>query len=153
MEYYHDYYGHTIQLTFDPNEFFDAKHVLVLPFYKGKLVFTHHRERGIELPGGKVEAGESPLAAAVREVYEEIGASLTEIKLIGQYIVDLSDGKMVKSIYKATIDQLHEIPFISDTNGPIWFEQLPIQVKDNPQFSVYMKDEVYPRTLKQLGLL
>ncbi len=153
METYHDLFGNRIKLTFDPDKFLEAKHVLVLPFYQDRLIFTRHRIRGIELPGGKVEAEETPLAAAVREVYEEIGASLTEIKQIGQYIVDLPNGRMVKSIYLATIYELLPIQFETDTEGPIWYDQLPTYVQDNPEFSVYMKDEVYPRTLKFLGLL
>lgn len=153
MEYYYDVYGHPIQLTFDKTEFLEAKHVLILPFYRGKLVFARHRNRGIELPGGKVEAGETTLAAAVREVYEEIGAALQEIKLIGQYMVDLPDGRMVKSIYIAEVEELLPIAFESDSDGPIWFEQLPIDIQDDPAFSAYMKDEVYPRTLQFIGLL
>lgn len=153
MEYYRDVLGNEIKLTFDPTEFLEAKHVLILPFYHQQLVFTRHRVRGIELPGGKVEVNETPLAAAVREVYEEIGASLSEIKQIGQYIIDLPEGTMVKSIYQATIDQLFPIPFDTDTDGPIWFDQLPTNIKNLPEFSSYMKDEVYPRTLRYLGLL
>lgn len=153
MEIYHDVFGNEVKLTFDPEKFLEAKHVLILPFYKDQLVFTRHRIRGIELPGGKVEMEETPLAAAVREVYEEIGASLSEIKQIGQYIIDLPKGRMVKSIYYATIDQLIPIAFETDTDGPIWFDQLPTHVQDIPEFSAYMKDEVYPRTLKHLGLL
>jgi 8-oxo-dGTP diphosphatase len=152
METYRDLFGNTVYLTFDPNEFENAGHVLILPFYHGQLVFARQRERGIELPGGKVEKGETPLAAAVRETYEEIGASLSEIRLIGQYIVDLPNGRMVKAIYTALVDQLHPIPFDTDTLGPVIFESIPIDVKENPEFSPYMKDEVYPRTLEYLGL-
>lgn len=34
------------------------------------------------LPGGKIEAGESPEGAAVRELHEEVGAVLDEAQLI-----------------------------------------------------------------------
>ncbi len=153
MEFYRDLYGNQIQLTFDSSEFEDAKHVLILPFYRDTLVFARHRIRGIELPGGKVEAGEATLAAAVREVYEEIGATLTEIRLIGQYIVELPEGRMVKSIYIAQVEKLLPIAFESDSDGPIRFEQLPTDIQDHPDFSDYMKDDVYPRTLQFIGLL
>jgi mutator protein MutT len=41
----------------------------------------------LEFPGGKIESGETPLLAAVREVQEEVGISLDpqEGKLMGLY--------------------------------------------------------------------
>jgi 8-oxo-dGTP diphosphatase len=145
--------GNTIYLTFNPEEFQSPGHVLILPFYKGQLVFMRHVRRGIELPGGKMEANETPLAAAVREAYEEIGASLSEIKLIGQYIVHYPHHVMVKSIYTAVVAELLPIPYPTDSLGPITFPTLPVDIKDHPDFSPYMKDEVYPRTLRYLGLI
>lgn len=153
MEKYENVLGYTIYLTFDEKEIEPEKHVLILPFYQGKLVFTKHKQRGIELPGGKIEEGETPLAAAVREVYEEIGASLSEIKRIGQYIIECPPERIVKTIYVATIEKIVDIPFSTDTDGPIWFEEIPTDVQNDPNFSIFMKDEVYPRTLKQLGLI
>jgi len=153
MESYQDQLGNTVFLTFNPVEFTEPGHVLILPFYRGKLVFIRHRTRGIELPGGKMEPGETPLAAAVRETYEETGASLTEIKLIGQYIVEMPSGRMVKAIYTAVVDQLHPVTFTTDTLGPVIFDELPVEIKDHPEFSIYMKDQVYPRTLSFLGLI
>jgi 8-oxo-dGTP pyrophosphatase MutT (NUDIX family) len=38
----------------------------------------------IALPGGKIEADESPAQAALREAYEEVGASLDKTELLGQ---------------------------------------------------------------------
>jgi 8-oxo-dGTP diphosphatase len=37
-----------------------------------------------ELPGGKVEPGESPEVAAVREVYEELGVRVETLKFLGE---------------------------------------------------------------------
>ncbi len=49
------------------------------------------RKRGTEkfmLPGGKLDVGETPLAAAVREVREEIGFELrsTDLRLLGEWL-------------------------------------------------------------------
>ncbi|NGQ93746.1 NUDIX domain-containing protein [Brevibacillus sp. SYP-B805] len=152
MEAYQDIFGNPIQLTFDPQEFQPPGHVLVVPLWGGKIVFTHHKERGIELPGGKIERGETPLAAAVRELFEETGASLARIELIGQYIITIGETKIVKAIYLAEVNELWPLPGETDTRGAVVFEEIPHCVADDPRFSPFMKDEVYPRTLQYLGL-
>ncbi len=38
-------------------------------------------------PGGKIELGESPLDAAIREVQEEIGITVKEEDIIGSIII------------------------------------------------------------------
>ncbi|MEJ6562950.1 MAG: NUDIX domain-containing protein [Euryarchaeota archaeon] len=39
----------------------------------GRVLFVEHPERGWEIPGGHVEAGESPDEAMLRELLEETG--------------------------------------------------------------------------------
>lgn len=144
--------GESIRLTFQPACYLTPAHVLIVPFWQGQLVFTRHKVRGIELPGGKMEPGETPLAAAVREVFEETGASLSAIHLIGQYMIGEGDQAIIKSIYRAEVERFLSIPFSSDTDGPLIFPEIPFHVKDRDDFSPYMRDDVYPRLLEMLGL-
>ena len=43
-----------VQLTYKANtDNPTGNHVLAIPVYQGKLLFTRHKNRGIEFPGGK----------------------------------------------------------------------------------------------------
>lgn len=49
--------------------------VVIVSEYKGKWIFCKQKNKDTwELPGGKIEKEETPLAAAKRELYEETGA-------------------------------------------------------------------------------
>ena len=51
------------------------------PLGKGaEVLFVHHPTRGWEIPGGQLEAGESPSEAMLRELQEETGL-VGEIKM------------------------------------------------------------------------
>ncbi|KQL44151.1 nucleoside triphosphatase [Brevibacillus choshinensis] len=146
MHAFRDDFGLPVELTFDPSDYRqnEARHVLIFPFWQGKLLFTRHRTRGIELPGGKIEPGESSLAAAVREVYEETGAVLEGIERIGQYTID---NYMIKDIYVARVLHYTEIPSGTDVAQTILFDTIPTEVKGDPQFSRLLYDDVYPLAL------
>ena len=56
---------------------------LVLAFDKDHLLQTRLAARGWDIVGGHIEPGESPEEAARREAYEEAGARLKELHLLG----------------------------------------------------------------------
>lgn len=148
MYAFHDDFGLPVTLTFDPHVFRqqEAHHVLIFAFWNKALLFTRHRTRGIELPGGKVEPGESSLAAAVRETYEETGAILDGIERIGQYTID---GSMRKDIYVARVLSCDMSPSGKDVSETIVMEEIPASVHGNPVFSRLLYDDVYPLALVQ----
>lgn|GEM_PF-1296698 len=54
----------------------------VFAFQGERLLFADLVRRGLEIPGGHVEPGESPAEAARREVLEEAGARLGPLRLV-----------------------------------------------------------------------
>ena len=49
------------------------------------LLFKRRDSKLYALPGGHVEEGETPLDAVIREIYEELGITIPNVKLVGRY--------------------------------------------------------------------
>ncbi|WP_158217635.1 NUDIX domain-containing protein [Lottiidibacillus patelloidae] len=152
MKSFTDHSGYKVNITFNSAVFSEPSDVLIFPLYNEGIILTNHKERGIELPGGKIKNNESAIDAAVREVYEECGASLSSIQLIGQYsIPDFNASGLVKSIFVAKVSELNAIKQTTDTYGPVIFETLPTTADlMREDFSPYIKDEVYPLTINHI---
>lgn len=81
-----------------------------------------------ELPGGKVEPGETAEAAAVRELHEELGVGVRLLKLLGSEEFEDADGHFRYYWYRAEIrrgdpqvqedDKFDDVDFMA-------FEDLP----------------------------
>jgi 8-oxo-dGTP diphosphatase len=151
MIVFQDMYQNEVQLSFSQNPFSDdPKHVWVICQYKEKWLLTRHRERGLEFPGGKVEVGESPEDAAIREVKEETGGDVENLTYLGQYKV-LGRGKtIVKNIYFAKINSLTNQSTYFETYGPELLTVFPTNISQNRNYSFIMKDEVLTYSLKEV---
>ncbi|WP_274361907.1 NUDIX domain-containing protein [Paenibacillus thermotolerans] len=55
----------------------------VLAFKENALIVTNLNDRGWDIPGGHIEAGETPVQAVMRELYEETGAVIEEPEFLG----------------------------------------------------------------------
>lgn len=146
-----DYYHNEVLLSFDDHPFSkEPKHVWVVCRHQQKWLLTKHSDRGIEFPGGKVEANETALEAAIREVKEETGGSVHDIEYIGQYKVKGKEKVIVKNIYFARINRLEKQDGYYETYGPVLLDQLPEDIQTNKQYSFIMKDDVLQKSLEEV---
>ncbi len=83
------------------------KYVVILSRYNGQLLLSRHKERDTwESQGGHIEAGESPMEAAKRELYEESGATEYDIRPLFDYRYGGSGGV----VFQAEITALGPLP-------------------------------------------
>ena len=103
----------------------DGKHVLAIPLYKNQLLFTQHKMRGIEFPGGKVEEGEQSIQALKRELFEETGGIPETIDYIAQYQVHTFDNSIFKKdVYIVKVKSFEEKSDYLETRGPLLFDNI-----------------------------
>ncbi len=77
----------------------------------GKWIFVRHRDRHTwELPAGHIEEGESPDAAARRELYEETGTIQAHISPLYDYTVETNERSGAGRLYFAEVIKRDELP-------------------------------------------
>lgn len=82
----------------------------------------------INAPGGRLEAGETPLAAAVREVQEELGVTPLEPRERGTLAFEFADGyRLFCHVFRS--DRREGEPRETEEAAPLWFplEALPYE--------------------------
>ncbi len=139
-----DQHGYTVEVAFQQGAFsIKPEHVFVICRYDDKWLFTKHKKRGLEFPGGKVERGESCDQAAIRETFEETGGVIKNLQCIGEYKV-YHHPPFVKAIYYAEIEKLVKKEDYQETDGPILWEEDLDSIHHDSRFSFIMKDAVVP---------
>ncbi|KMM37303.1 RNA deprotection pyrophosphohydrolase [Guptibacillus hwajinpoensis] len=147
-----DYYHNQVTYSFKDHPYSsEPKHVWVICRLDEKWLLTEHSRRGIEFPGGKVEEGETAEDAAVREVYEETGGVVRNLRYVGQYRVEGKGGTIIKNVYYADIERLVDKNDYMETRGPVLLKHLPKELHLNERFSFMMKDQVLPYSLEYLN--
>ncbi len=88
--------------------------VLVFVFHELEFLLANIAGRGWSIPGGRIEPGEYPEAAARREVYEETGAQIGELHVIGYYELSSQSGGAKSNrfvqVYVARAETLTPMP-------------------------------------------
>lgn len=84
-------------------------HVVGAAILRGSECLVARRGPGMslpgkwEFPGGKVEAGEDPRAALVREIREELGLHISVTDRVGRGTAIMGDRRIVLDVYLATM--------------------------------------------------
>ncbi len=98
---------------------------------KNGAILLIRKKRGlgagkISGPGGRLEPGESPLEAAVREVREELEITPTGLRLCGENSFQFIDGYSIHASIFTASDYEGE-PAETDEALPMWFpvEEIP----------------------------
>ena len=106
--------------------FNDQKFVVILSHMNGKYLLSRHKNRVTwETQGGHIEAGETPLEAAKRELWEESGAVEYTIEPLCDYWASDDIGWATGVVFRAEITKLQDIPKGSEMAEVKLFETLP----------------------------
>lgn len=101
------------------------KYVVVIAEYRGKWVLCKHKKRDTwETAGGHIEAGETPLAAARRELFEEAGAICFDIEPVFDYWASDDTSWANGMVFYAEINKFDDLPE-SEMEEIGLFETLP----------------------------
>ncbi|WP_107943030.1 NUDIX domain-containing protein [Metasolibacillus sp. FSL H7-0170] len=140
--------GFKVVLRFDHGPFeVEPRHVLVLVQHKGKWLCAVHKERGVEFPGGKQEAGETLLQAAIREVYEETQVQIKDVEWFAYYVVHTKT-PFCKAVFTANVAHIEEFVGEYETTGRLWLTA--DELLTHPHLSFYMRDAGMKKMLQEV---
>ena len=140
--------GLRVDLHFDEGPFeVEPKHVLVIVKYKDKWLCTEHGKRGIEFPGGKQEAGETLIEAAIREVYEETKVKVTDVKWFAYYIVH-DQVPFGKAVFTARVEAIDAFVGEFETVARHWLAEEELLAHQSLSF--YMRDDGMKKMLQEV---
>lgn len=119
------------------------KYVVIIAKFQGSWLLCKHKKRNTwETAGGHIESGETPIDAAKRELFEETGAVLYEIKPIFDYWAEDETSRGNGMVFYADIKILGDLPE-SEMEKVKCFEKLPdnLTYRDiTPKLCQYFQD-------------
>ena len=104
---------------------------MVAAQYEGKILFVFNNWRGEwELPGGIIEAGETPDQAATRELAEESGQHVEDVTYFGWMKFQLQPDNRLElgALYTCALNAVQ--PFVANNEASkimFWDLQSPIE--------------------------
>lgn len=112
--------------------------VAVIPITKdNKIVFVEQYRKAlekplIEIPAGKLEEGEDPMAAAIRELEEETGYTATNLQLITSFYT--SPGFADEIVYIYITDELKKLDNPPETDEDEFVEVIELSLDEAKQY-------------------
>lgn len=119
-----------------------ARIAIVVQWPEGrKCLFVHHPTKGLELPGGALEEGETPKQAGRRELKEEAGVELSEecsLQLVGMTpIKDHRGCHWLDIVYGAELSPAQVAMQYEAELPVIWLSSDEVKQQVNPERSSY----------------
>jgi 8-oxo-dGTP diphosphatase len=94
--------------------------------FENKWIFVRHNKRSTwEIAGGHIEAGETSVEAAGRELMEETGALKFSLECISTYSVTIDGETGWGRLYIADVSEIGPIPDISEIAEMKLMDHLP----------------------------
>ncbi|EAC6871865.1 nucleoside triphosphatase YtkD [Listeria monocytogenes] len=148
MFIYKDTLGNKVTVYFEAQEN-NPDDVLVIPKTEEGWLFTEHKIRGLEFPGGKGEPGETNIEAAKRELMEETGAISGELHFVADYLVESEERTFTKRVYVTQVISIKSLADYHETKGPVIIQGELNQFILQPAFSFFMRDAGMVRIVQQ----
>ncbi|MBC2122452.1 RNA deprotection pyrophosphohydrolase [Listeria marthii] len=145
---YKDTLGNKVTIYFEAQEI-NPDDVLIIPKTIDGWLFTEHKIRGLEFPGGKGELGETNLEAAKRELMEETGATSEVFHFVADYLVESEERTFTKRVYTAKVASIETQADYLETKGPVILRGELSQFILQPAFSFFMRDAGMVQIVKQ----
>lgn len=97
------------------------------------LIFCAQRGKGFfqgkwEFPGGKIEDGESPECALMREIREELGCEVTVIEYIGESAVHYESFIIKLAVYRCIFTECQPIQLLVHSDSMWVFPEQLIDI-------------------------
>ena len=105
----------------------------------GRIVLVYNTARsGWEIPGGKLNDGETQFECAKRELLEETGLISGDMVFICSYLVEKGGHKMKGNIFGCEIAAFEPVPDGAETSGVGLFKDCPTNVTMEDGFLQYI---------------
>ena len=87
------------------------KYTVIFARYENQWLYCRHKNRDVfETAGGRIEAGETPIEAAKRELFEETGALEFDIVPMFDYSVSFPGSSSSGQVFLADVKRLGDMP-------------------------------------------
>lgn len=104
----------------------------------------------IDIPGGKIEMGETPQIAAIREFKEETGIEISDLEKLGNIIVEYPDRIYNMEIFRA--NKYNGVPQEFDENESFWMPIEDLVKKQNRYAITYLLQSEFQNELRSKSI-